>query len=1078
MLASTRRRSSRASLVLGLAAYFSGAMPALASEPAKNVSPAPTAAEAPKDPLAGLKVRLLGPAWGGRTTRAVGVPGNPLVYYAASASGGVWKSSDGGQSFASIFDDQPVSSIGSIAVAPSDPNVIYVGSGEANIRGNVAAGNGIYKSTDAGKTWTHVWSQIGQIGTIAIDPRDADIAFAAVLGHAYGPNPERGVYRTRDGGKTWQQVLKKDADTGASDVAIDPRNPRVIFAGLWQVRRRPWELVSGGPGSGLYVSRDGGDTWKQLTGGGGNGLPEGLWGKVGIAIAPSDDRRVYALIENLDGGLFRSDDGGEKWTHVSSDHRLRQRHWYYTTMTVNPTNPDEAWFPQVALLKTIDGGKNFTFPAGYQHGDMHDAWIDPQNPKRMIVANDGGVDLSLDGGETWWSPPLPIGQFYHVGVDSSVPFKVAGSLQDIGTAQGPSNSLLGAGIRNADWYGVGGGEAGWVVADPADNHIVFAGDYGGYLSRHDSRTGETRHVGVYPYNASGHGGEDLLYRFQWTAPIATSPHDPKVVYHGANVLFRSDDEGFTWKSISPDLTRDDKSKEKRSGGPITGDNTGVEIYCTIFAIAESPREKGVIWVGSDDGLVHVTRDGGAGWNDVSKNLPGLAEWSTIAMIEPSHFDAGTAYVVADAHRLDDPRPYLWKTADYGATWTRLDAKLDQASYLRTVREDPTDRNVLWLGTENGITYSLDAGASWKKLGNGMPTVAVTDLVIKDRSLVASTLGRSMWILDDRTPLLVLTAARQKTAVDLLPVQDAVRWSYGDGYGPAWTASNPPRGAVLHYWLKGAPKGEVTIDILDRQGRTVDTLSSKAKEPSRSSEYVELETEALKKAALSKDAGLNVATWDLHWAGAEMITGAIVDSGDPAHGPLAAPGAYFARLTVDSTALSVPFHVLADPRSTVPPADLDAQLALGLAIRDAITDTTRAVNRLQSLRRQLSERTALLKAEPALATKAAALVKSSDDLIARLDAIEKRLHNPDAKIAYDVLAQLGGAQLYSRLSPLMGWATSGSGAPTQGVKEEFARQRKELDGVLADFAALIGDLARQNADAVGLGVPAILIPGAK
>ncbi|HTQ80163.1 MAG TPA: glycosyl hydrolase, partial [Thermoanaerobaculia bacterium] len=625
------------------------------------VSSRPAALAEPAE-LKQLKFRLLGPAWGGRVSRVAGVPGDPSLYYAATASGGVWKSTDGGERWSPIFDDQPVSSIGAIAVAASDPNVVYVGAGEANIRGNVGAGNGIYKSVDGGKSWTHVWTQEGQIGTLVVDPRNADVAFAAVLGHAFGPNPERGVYRTRDGGRTWQQVLKKDDATGASDVALDPQNPHIVFAGLWQARRRPWELTSGGPGSGLYVSHDGGDTWKQLTG---KGLPEGIWGKVGIAVAPSDGRRVYALIEAEAGGLYRSDDGGESWTLASGAHDLRQRAWYYSTLTVSPANPNEVWCPQVPLLRSIDGGKTFHPNRGLHHGDNHDVWIDPKNPARLIVGNDGGVDISLNGGETWLTPPLPIGQFYHVSADNSVPFKVAGALQDIGTAQGPSNSLTGAGIQNTDWHGVGGGEAGFVVSDPADPDIVYAGEYGGAITRHDNRTGDERNVSVYPDNPSGHGGADLLYRFQWTAPIALSPHDPRAVYHAGNVLFRTTDGGQSWKALSPDLTRNDKTKQQWSGGPITGDNTGVEIYGTIFAVAESPVEKGLIWVGSDDGLVHLTRKDGATWKDVTAAIHGLPEWATIVGIEPSHFDAGTAYVSVDAHLVDDRDPYVFKTTDFG-----------------------------------------------------------------------------------------------------------------------------------------------------------------------------------------------------------------------------------------------------------------------------------------------------------------------------------------------------------------------------------------------------------------------------
>ncbi|HSD66113.1 MAG TPA: glycosyl hydrolase, partial [Vicinamibacteria bacterium] len=625
----------------------------------------------PKGPreVAGLEYRLVGPPAGGRVSRVAGIPGDPQTYYAATASGGVWKSTDGGIKWKPVFDDQPTSSIGSIAVSPSDPNVVYVGSGEANIRGNVVQGDGIYKSTDAGKTWRHVWKQDGQIGTMVVHPKDPDVAYAAVLGKPFGPNPERGIYRTRDGGKTWAKVLSVDADTGASDVALDPTNPRILFAGFWQARRRPWELVSGGPGSSLHVSRDGGDTWMRLAGKGlpdgiwgkvgvavapsdprrvyalveadkgglfrsddggdtwkkltGNGLPEGLWGKVGVAVAPSDPRRVYALIEAEKGGLFRSDDGGEKWSLASGHRSLRQRAWYYTTLTVDPRNADVVWFPQVPMLKTVDGGKTIKSVKGLHHADHHDLWIDPVNPRRMIAANDGGVDVSTDGGETWHAPMLPISQLYHVATDTSVPYRVFGSMQDLGTASGPSNSLSSAGIVHGDWHTVGGGEAGYAVADPSDPNVVYAGEYFGILTRYDRRTRQARNVAAWPDNPSGHGASFPRYRFQWTAPIAISPHDPKTVYHGGNVLFRTTDGGQSWAPISGDLTRDDETRQRWSGGPITGDNTGAEYYDTIFAVAESPREKGLIWVGSDDGLVHVTRDGGQSWTDVTASVPGL-----------------------------------------------------------------------------------------------------------------------------------------------------------------------------------------------------------------------------------------------------------------------------------------------------------------------------------------------------------------------------------------------------------------------------------------------------------------------
>jgi photosystem II stability/assembly factor-like uncharacterized protein len=986
-----------------------------------------------------LKFRLIGPAAGGRVSRAAGVPGDSATYYAATASGGVWKSSDGGATWKPIFDDQPISSIGSIAIAPSNPNVVYVGSGEANIRGNVAAGNGIYKSADAGKTWTHVWKQEGQIGKMIVHPANPDIAFAAVLGHAFGPNPERGVYRTTDGGKTWRQVLKKDENTGASDVEMDPSNPSIVFAGFWQARRLPWDLVSGGPGSGLYVSRDGGDTWKQLTG---EGLPDGIWGKVGIAIAPSDGRRVYALIEAEKGGLFRSDDGGSAWQLVNPSRALRQRAWYYSTLTVNPSNREEVWFPQVPMLRSLDGGKTVQYMKGLHHGDHHDVWMDPKNPKRMIAANDGGVDISNNGGETWFAPPLPISQFYHVSVDTRTPYHIAGAMQDLGTAQGPSESLRGSTIALADWHGVGGGEAGHVVSNPSDPDIVYAGEYLGILTRYDDRTGESRNVSAWPDNPSGHGGEDMRYRFQWTAPIALSPHDSNVIYHGAQVIFRTTNGGQSWEVISPDLTRNDKSKQKWAGGPITGDNTGVETYGTVFAIAESPKQKGVIWAGTDDGLVQVTLDGGQNWTNVTAAMPGMPEWGTVSLIEPSTFDVGTAYVVVDAHRLDNMRPYLYKTSDLGRTWTRLDAGLPQNVYLHAVREDPAKQGQLYLGTERGVMFSTDNGATWRDLRLELPTVAVHDLVVKGDDLVVGTHGRSIWILDDLQPMRELSAAVTSSDVHLFPVADAVRWRRGEGAYGTRTASfsNPPRGASIYYFLKEKPKGEVRIDILDTQGTTVRTLSSIPREPDNSDDNED--PEDLKKLALSTDPGVHRAVWDLAWQGATKIKGAKIDTGDPIEGPRAVPGPYTVRLTVDGKTKNSPLRIVADPRGTTSQSELEAQLTHALRVRNDVSKLTELVNALRSVKDQLGSRARALEVRKS-ETGIAELLKASDEVVKKADALENKLHNPTAEVVYDILAMRGGTRLYSRLAPLQMWAVEAQGPPTAGMTQVLEAQEKEL-----------------------------------
>jgi photosystem II stability/assembly factor-like uncharacterized protein len=1032
-----------------------------------------------------LKYRLIGPAAGGRVCRVAGVPGDPLVYYAATAAGGVWKSSDGGISWKPIMDSQPVSSIGSLAVAPSDPNVIYAGAGEANVRGDVVVGNGIYKSTDAGKTWKHVWKQEGQIGTLIVHPTNPDIAFAAVLGHIFGPNPERGIYRTTDGGKTWKQVLGKDANTGASDVCFDPSNPHIVFAGLWQARRLPWDMTSGGPGSGLYVSRDAGDTWKQLGGSGrpeltpedraGTGLPKGPWGKVGVAVAPSDGRRVYALIEADKGGLYRSDDGGDTWRAVNTEHTVRQRAFYYSTITVDPKNADVVWCPNVSLFRSIDGGKTIQPFRIRGHGDHHDLWIDPRNPRRMINGNDGGVVITTDAGESWYTPPLPISQFYHVAADNQIPYHVSGAMQDLGTAGGPSNSLAFGGIARSDWISVGGGESGFTVPDPTEPGAVYAGSYGGYITRYDPKTKQVYSISAYPHTAVGKGGDELRYRFQWTAPIMMSPHDPHVVYHAANVLFKTTDDGLHWTAISNDLTRNDKSKQKWSGGPITGDNTGVEIYCTIFALAESPKQKDLLWAGTDDGLLHVSRDGGKHWTNVTGKIAGLPEWGTVSCIEASPFDAGTAYVVVDNHRLDDMRPYLFKTSDYGQTWHKLAAKLPQDIHLHAVREDPKQKGLLYLGSDRGVSFSVDDGTTWQSLTLNLPPVPVHDLVVKDNDLVIATHGRSLWIFDDLTPIRALTPAIAAENVHLFPVQPAVRWRYHGGSFDRSAEANPPQGAVVHYYLKAKPKGEVTLNILDGKGTKVRTLSSKP-EPGAESGG---DTEGFRRRSgprlLPTEAGINRAGWDLTYTGPTAITGAMAWPPPPTEGPLVKPGTYTAKLTVDGTSLTSPVVVQHDPRVQISETVYDEQLQLALALRDEVTKLSGMVKQIRSMKQQLGAKKELWKENP----KAKELVKRGEALVGKLDGLEGKLHNPKAKIPYDLLGQRGGAQLYSQLNNLFYSVMESDMPPTQGVREQHAEQSRELTRLSSELKSLItGDLAKLNETAKRLDIPSIVVPAEK
>ncbi len=1016
-----------------------------------------------KDKKTGLQYRLLGPAAGGRSARVVGIPDKPLIYYLATAAGGVWKSSNGGLKWESVFDDQPVSSTGSVAVGNSNPNIVYVGSGEANIRGNTAKGNGIYRSLDAGKNWQHVLKIEGQIGTIVVHPQDDNTVFAAVLGSPFGPGEERGIYRSTDGGQSWQRVLHVDQDTGASDIAFDELNPNVLFAGMWQTRRTPWGMTSGGPGSGLYLSRDGGDNWKKLQG---DGLPDGIWGKVGVRVAPTDSNRVYALIEAKDGGLFRSDDGGDKWQHVSDNAGLKQRAWYYSTLTVDPTDADTVWFPQVPMLKTIDGGHT-VLPVLAGGWDHHDVWIDPQDPQRIAEASDAGVSLSWDGGKTWVRPPLAIGQFYHLSVDSRTPYRVMGSLQDFGTRSGPSNSLHEKGIFLSDWKPVGGGEAGFVVAEPDDPGIVWAGEYMGYISRYNDNTGQAPHVGIFPDNGSGHGDADQRHRFQWTAPIIISPHDPKLVYHASNTLQRTRDGGQSWEIISPDLTRNDASKQQWSGGPITGDNTGVEYYGTLFSVAESPVQQGVIWTGSDDGLVHVSRDDGKNWDDVTPH--GAPHWGTVEAIETSHWDAGKAYVVFNAHRLDDDRPYVFRTDNYGRSWQDISTGLDEKVHLHVLRSDTQKRDLLFLGTERGVMVSHDDGASWTSLRLNMPTVAIADMTIAGNDLVVGTLGRSAYSLDDLTPIREMSDKIASQTAQLFKPLPAIRWHYAaapEG-SRAGATSNPPRGALISYHLAEKAKGEIKLEVLDAGGTLVRTLSSVLEPPYIAPDSADADPSEKRKAELENVQGLNRAAWDLSYQGATRIPGSTNDAGDINVGPPAPPGVYTLRLSVAGETFEQPLTVVQDPRSSAKPEDIQAQTRFLLDVRDRISAISAAAIRIRAIRAQLDAYHKQLGDDPQNARLLALGITTST----RLHAIELALYSPEAKVNYDILAgREGGAKLYSRLGWLYLSSLDHSGPPTQGMLEVNAELTALYQHSKADLEDVLkNDVTQLNALAKELGV---------
>jgi photosystem II stability/assembly factor-like uncharacterized protein len=752
--------------------------------------------------LKGLKWRLVGPFRGGRVLAVTGVRGQPNVFYFGGVSGGVWKTSDGGQNWHPLTDKEPIVSIGSIALSDSDPNVIYVGTGEGCPRGDISYGDGMWKSLDAGKTWVHVGLEDTQtIPKVIVNPRNPNEVFVAALGHVYGSNAERGVYKSSDGGKTWKKVLYKDEKTGAVDLTFEASDPHVLFAALWQMDRTPYGLTSGGPGSGLYKSTDDGETWKQLAG---HGLPKGVWGRVGVAASGADPQRVYALIEAGEGGLYRSDDGGESWSRVNHDHRFTQRAWYFNHVFADPKNVEVVYILNTGLYRSTDGGRTFA-PLGAPHGDHHGFWIDPDNPERMINGNDGGTTVSIDGGKTWSTQQnQPTAQFYHVIADNRFPYYLYGAQQDNSTVAIGSEGEDGV-IDRPDWYAVGGGESGYIAPYPTDPNIVYAGSYDGYISRYDHRTWQEQDVSPWPDNPMGAGAAELKYRFQWTFPIVISPHDPNVIYAGAQVIFKSVDAGQSWTVISPDLTRNDKSKQASSGGPITQDNTSVEYYDTIFTLAESPVRKNLIWAGSDDGLVHLTRDGGSNWNNVTPQA--MPEWSLASLIEPSPHDAGTAYLAIDRHRLDDHHPYIYRTHDYGKTWKKIVEGLPDGSYVHAVREDPKRKGLLYAGTESGVGVSFDDGDHWQSLQLEMPSAPVHDLIVKNDDLVVATHGRAFWILDDVTPLRQLAPEVVSADVHLFTPRPALRSHAGGVPAHGAVGLNPPGGAVIYYTLKDALKSE-------------------------------------------------------------------------------------------------------------------------------------------------------------------------------------------------------------------------------------------------------------------------------
>jgi photosystem II stability/assembly factor-like uncharacterized protein len=1030
-----------------------------------------TAALAQSDDLMkDLKFRLIGPFRGGRSIAVAGVASDPKTYYFGSVGGGVWKTTDAGRSWLPVSDGQfKTSSVGAIAVSQSDPGTIYVGMGESCVRGNASNGDGVYKSQDAGRTWKNVGlQQTYHIGSVVIHPRNPDIVYVAALGHLWGPNPERGVYRTTDGGQTWKLVLTKSSEAGAVDLAMDPSNPRVLYAAFWQVGRKPWRFDSGGPGSGLWKTTDGGDNWTDLSHA--QGLPKGVEGRVTVTVSPANPERVWAMVEASDGGLFRSDNGGKAWTRVNDQNKLRQRAWYFSHIFADPRNADEIYALNVGAFRSIDGGKTFaTLPT--PHSDNHDLWIAPNDPDRMIEANDGGATVTLDGGKTWSSiDNQPTAQFYRVALDTDYPYHAYGAQQDNTTVR-IATRAAGVGISDRDWYDVGGGESGWIAPDPRDSEIVYAGSYGNLITRQDHHTGQMRNINAWPDNPMGYGAESLKYRFQWSFPIVFSTHDPKTLYIGSNVLMKTGNEGQSWQSISPDLTRDDKAKQKSSGGPITQDNTSIEYYDTIFTVAESPLVQGQIWVGTDDGLVQLTRDGGKTWANVTPK--GMPDWIRINAIDPSPFDAGTAYMAATNYQQDDFHPYLYKTSDFGKTWKKIVSGIPEAHFTRAIREDPNHRGLLVAGTEFGLYMSWDDGENWKSFQLNLPLTPVADLMFhkSEKDLVVATQGRAFWIFDDMSLLYQLDPKQTSEEVHLYQPKDAYRGAGGGRFGraaaPTGVGENPPAGAVVYYWLKDKPKGDVKLEFLDSAGKLVQEYSSKLEPRPATPAGEEGDDEgprAAPPARVTTQPGLNKFVWNQRYADATTFPGIIMWAAGVL-GPRVSPGHYQVRITVDGKTQTQGFEVKADPRLKTTPEEYAKQLSLALQIRDKLSETNAGVVRIREVRRQLDEFAKRDDKKIAGAAKA---------LIQKLTAIEEELYQTKNRANEDPLNY--PIKLNNKLAYVLGTVSNSESQPTAQsymVYEDLAPQvnakLRALDGLLSTEVAAFNKTVRDS------NVPIVSVP---
>ncbi|MGB3007338.1 MAG: hypothetical protein WBC06_12560 [Chitinophagaceae bacterium] len=1002
----------------------------------KLVSPI-ARADSDSELLSKTKYRLIGPFRGGRSGAVAGSIKNRNTFYFGATGGGVWKTADGGSNWVNISDKFFGGSIGAVAVAPSDETVIYVGEGENTMRGNVSEGlGGMWRSDDGGKSWKNIGLKDGRhIIRIVIHPKNPDIVWVAVMGHLFGPNGERGIYKTTDGGKTWKQTLFINNQTGCSDLVMEPGNVNVFYAGTWRLLRTPYSLESGGDGSGLWKSTDGGETWTNISAK--KGLPKGAWGIVGVAVAPSNTDKIYTIIENKDGGLYMSMDGGETWSLQSNDNNIRQRAWYYTKVFVDPKNENRVYCPNVNFMRSIDGGKTFQ-SLNTPHGDHHDLWIDPEDGNRMIVADDGGAQVSFDGSNNW-STYLnqPTAQVYRISTDNAFPYRILSGQQD-NSAFRIKSRTYGSGITAADMENTAGSESGYVVADPLNPDITYGGNYMGSLQRLDHRTGESRAINVWPIDNMGAGAEAAKYRFQWNFPIFFSPNNPKKLYAAGNHLFATEDEGKTWQLISPDLTTNDKKKQASSGGPITQDNTSVEYYCTIFTAAESATEKDLLWTGSDDGLIHVSKDGGKNWEDVTpKDCPKAMMWNCI---EINPFKKGAAYFVGTRYKSDDFAPYIYKTEDYGKTWKLIVNGISRLHFVRAMRADRKKAGLLYAGTEYGMYISYDDGFSWKSFQLNLPVVPITDLAIKNNDLIVGTQGRSIYILDDLTVIQQKNKAILNNNLHVFDVNPAYRMPGGGRRGGggvfgapiANAGMNPPNGVVFNYYLKDViDSTRLSIALMDKNKKVIKTFSTLSKE---------------NKIDVVK--GMNQFEWDMNYPEAARVDGLILWNGF-IRGPKAAPGNYFVKFKSGIDSTEVPFAILADPNYKTSQAEYDEQFNHLIVIRDKYSEIMNAIKNIRAVRQQMNDFDARIGKDLPKEVK-----QQIDTVNIQMTTVEDALHQTKAKSGQDVLNF--PIKLDDKLSSIYNAASAGQSGLSRQSKEAYAELVVLIDEQLNKLKKILNE----------------------